>query len=260
MKQLLKQTLGIALLASTLSSCDKDDDKQAPENQDVEITRAAGDSSAVVGKVNEFRNHAGLTLNIVPAAPASGRREINWDGVPADLISPLLFPANFFNATDAAAPDGRKRGLVYTPADAALLISDKNFSEIDTGFRRQFAPFSKAKLFSAKGTITSEIRFLVPGTNIPAYVTSFGLIFSDVDNADATAVAIYEGDKLIGTVKAQAADKKFSFVGLHTHRARITRIKITSGNTILSAGVQDGATRDIVVMDDFIYNEPLPLK
>jgi hypothetical protein len=261
MKNLLKQTLGISLLALTLSSCDKNEDQQPTfQNRNVEVTVAAGDSIAIISKVNEFRNHAGSTLNTFPRGSVNGRREINWDGVPADFISPRLFPSSFFNSTDPAAPDGRKRGLVYSPNDAALLVSDKGFSEVDTAMKRQFAQFSKNKLFSPKGTTTSEIRFMVPGTNIPAFVTSFGLIFSDVDNAEATVVAVYDGIKLIGIAKAQTADKKFSFVGLHTHSSKITRVKIISGNTVLAAGIQEGVMNDIVVMDDFIYNEPVELK
>lgn len=261
MKNLLKQSVGLALLTWTLSSCDKNGDHQPTfVNRDVEVTVAAGDSSAIISKVNQFRSHAGLTLNTVPNGSVNGRREINWDGVPADFISPRLFPPNFFNSSDPSAPDARKRGLVYTPNEATLLISDKSFSEIDTAFRRQFVQFSKNKLFSPSGTTTSEIRFMVPGTNTPAYVTSFGLIFSDVDNPDATLVAIYDGIKLIGIAKAQTADKKFSFVGLHTHNSKITRVRIISGNSILAAGVRDGASNDIVVMDDFIYNEPVSVK
>ncbi|KQM77945.1 hypothetical protein ASE74_16240 [Pedobacter sp. Leaf216] len=261
MKNLLKQSIGLALLAWTLSSCDKNGDQQPTfENRDIEVTAAAGDSSAIISKLNQFRSHAGPTLNTVPVGAVNGRREINWDGVSDDFISPRLFPTNFFNSIDPSAPDARKRGLVFAPNDAALLVSDKSFAEIDTAFRRQFAQFSKNKLFSPKGTTTSEIRFMVPGTNTPAYVTSFGLIFSDVDNTDATVVAIYDGSKLIGVVKAQAADKKFSFIGLHTHKLRITRVRIISGNSVLASGVRDGASNDIVVMDDFIYNEPVAIK
>lgn len=256
MKNVIKQTLCIGLLGFSLSSCDENENTQTPvNNQDQEITLSAGDSTMIIGKINQFREHTGNTINLLPKA-IGGRREVNWDGVPAEFISPALFPGDFFNSTDAAAADGRKRGLVYIPANAALLVSDKNFAEIDTAFKSQFKAFSKAKLFSAKGTTTTEIKFLLPGTNNAAYVTSFGLVFSDVDNAESTIVAIYDGDKLIGTAKAQVADKQFSFVGLHVHNAKITRIKITSGNAVLAAGVKDGASKDVVVMDDFIYNEP----
>jgi hypothetical protein len=259
MNNLFKQATCIALLGLSLSSCDKNDDHQNPgENKKVEITLASGDSSAVIGKINQFREQTGNPINLTPKVK-DGRREINWDGVPADLLSPLLFPANFFNPTEATAPDGRKRGLVYIPANAALLVSDKNFAEIDTAFKSQFTAFSRNKLFSAKGTNITEVNFQLPGTSTPAYVTSFGLIFSDVDNAEATTVEIYEGTKLISSAKAQAANKKFSFVGLHTSDVRITRVKITSGNTALAPGIQDGSAKDMVAMDDFIYSEPKAL-
>jgi len=34
-------------------------------------------------------------------------------------------------------------------------------------------------------------------------------------------------------------------------------VRITSGNAALSAGVLDGGAIDLVVMDDFIYGEPI---
>jgi hypothetical protein len=41
--------------------------------------------------------------------------------------------------------------------------------------------------------------------------------------------------------------------------AKITRLEITSGSGVLSAGVKDvsdGGSKDLVVMDDFLYDEP----
>jgi hypothetical protein len=259
MNNLFKHVTFIALLGLSLSSCNKNDDHELPgENENLEITLASGDSSAVIGKINQFREKTGNQINVTSLA-RDGRREINWDGVPAEFVSPLLFPTNFFNPTETTAPDGRKRGLVFTPANAALLVSDKRFAEIDSAFKNQFTAFSKTKLFSSKGTIITEINFQLPGTKTPAFITSFGLVFSDVDNADATTVEIFKGTKLIVKAKAQAANKKFSFVGLHTLKSRITSVKITCGNIVLAPGVQDGSAKDVVVMDDFIYSEPKAL-
>jgi hypothetical protein len=42
----------------------------------------------------------------------------------------------------------------------------------------------------------------------------------------------------------------------------VARVVITSGNAALSAAVNDlssGGTKDLVVMDDFVYGEPQPL-
>jgi len=255
MKELLKTTAIVGLFAFSIAGC-KDDDVQAPGVvSNVEVTLAAGDSSAVIGKVNQFREITGNPLNSVPTA-TFGRREINWDGVPSEAISPLEFPPSFFNPTDPASPAGRKRGLVYVPANVPLLVSDKNFSEIDPSYASEFKAFSKNKLFIAKGSIITEIEFRLPGTNTPAYVSSFGLIFSDVDNPKSTVVRIYEGDKLLWESSALAADKAFSFVGLHSTKNKITRVKIISGNAALAKGTLDSPIKDLVVMDDFIYSEP----
>ena len=41
------------------------------------------------------------------------------------------------------------------------------------------------------------------------------------------------------------------------------KLKIIAGNAVLQAGVKDvsaqGGTKDLVVMDDFFYSEPLPI-
>jgi len=258
MKNILKQTTGLVLIGIAVMSCGKNDgyDDYLDNRGDIQLFSAAGDSSAIIGKINQFRDLAGKALNSTPNA-TGGRREINWDGVPAEFTSPGLFPANFFNLTDPAGVAGRKRGLVYTPENAQLLVSDRGFSDIDQGYSQQFFAFSKNKVFSAKGTNITEVKFFVPGTHTPAYVSSFGIIFSDVDIAGSTGIEVYDGDKLIGRAGAQAADKKFSFLGLSSSTAKFTRVRIVSGNTALANGVQDGSTKDVVVMDDLIYSEPV---
>jgi hypothetical protein len=246
-----------AVLFLVASGCNKDDDDQQnpPSEAKPEVVLAAGDSLAVISKINSFREGAGTPLNTTPGAKG-GRREINWDGVGAEFLSPLAFPAEFFNSKEQTAPDGRKRGLVYFPAQAALLVSDKNFTEIDTAFKGQFKAFSKNKLFSAKGTNVSELRFELPGLKTPAYVTSFGVIFSDVDHAESTFLELYDGQQLIAKIRAQVADKQYSFVGFHAPGYKVTRIRITAGSAALAKGSVDRAANDLVVIDDFIYNEP----
>jgi hypothetical protein len=258
MKRFFLQTVLMAVIILGVSSCDKEDDGdyQGPSAGEIELTIAAGDSADIIGKINNFREHAGTLLTTAPAA-SKGRREINWDGVPVNLLNAYPFPADFFNSLDSTTPDGRKRGLIYVPANASLRVSDNNFSDIDPSYATQFNAFSKSKLFSANGTNVTEIRFKVAGTNKDAYVTSFAAVFSDVDNPTATVVEAYTGNALIASVKSPVADKKFSFVGIHSHQPKITRIRITSGNTALAAGVVDSGTTDVVVMDDFIYSDPI---
>jgi hypothetical protein len=59
-------------------------------------------------------------------------------------------------------------------------------------------------------------------------------------------------------VPASPGDGSLSFFGVVFRDPRIFRVRITSGNT--APGPDDGGTQDIVMMDDFIYGEPQPLR
>ena len=254
MKNIL--TAGISLIAIVaFSSCDKDNDDvyNPPVNNNLSVNRAAGDSATIVVSMNQFRIIAGDPVNTTPGV-TGGRREVNWDGV-ADNS-----PADFFNATDAAAPAGRKRGLVYFPSTVLLRTSTDRFSNIDASYSNQFQPFSKQRLFNSDNSNITEVRFKVAGTNTDAFVKSFGVVLSDVDDPNATTIEAFDGNTSLGIVKAEASNGKFSFVGLTVTTAKITRVKITTGNGVLAAGVKDisdGGSKDLVVMDDFIYSEPV---
>jgi hypothetical protein len=58
-------------------------------------------------------------------------------------------------------------------------------------------------------------------------------------------------------VPAAPSDGSVSFLGVVFDDARIARVRITSGN--VAPGPDDSAKRDIVMMDDFLYSEPVPL-
>jgi hypothetical protein len=245
----------LAFACLAITGCSKDNEGKPNPSDGVETVVVAGDSAAIISKIADFRDRAGKFLNVTPGA-TKGRREINWDAVPADLLNKNSFPLDFFGAADKSLPDGRKRGIVFTPANASLRVSDNNYADIDPAYGTQFSAFSKSKLFMSIGSVVTEFEFKVPGTTTPAYVTSFGVVFTDVDNPDATVVEMYEGKTLIGKVKATAADKKFSFAGLHAQKRKITSVRIISGNKAIAPGVMDGVTNDVVAMDDFIYSEP----
>src|SRR5437773_4911796 len=58
------------------------------------VIRAQGDSLTVADTLNKFRAALGGSLNAPNSPPTdSGRREINWDGVPAALTNVDTFPA-----------------------------------------------------------------------------------------------------------------------------------------------------------------------
>src|SRR2546422_5642586 len=66
----------------------------APPGPSFAVIRAQGDSLTVADTLNKFRAALGGSLNAPNSPPAdSGRREINWDGVPAALTNVDTFPA-----------------------------------------------------------------------------------------------------------------------------------------------------------------------
>jgi hypothetical protein len=259
-----KLKVASALLAASaimISSCSKEkysSPEPIPPTVNAQVTSATGDEIAITTKLDAFRLLLGDPLNTVPGA-TGGRREVNWDAVPATFTNANNFPFDFFGASDAALPNGRKRGLILTNTGTSFRVDSTNFSEIDASYGIQFKAFSKKRLFTYLGNNVTEVTFKVPGSATDAYVKGFGVIFSDVDNADATTVEFFNGSKSLGVFKAAPAAQGFSLIGVRFPDEKVTRIKITSGNGVLGTGVKDvsdGGTKDLVVMDDFLYDEP----
>lgn len=123
-----------SVLSVTLfASCAKDDGntdyRPLPAVKSVVVT-ASGDSLAMIGKVNEFRLLAGDPLSSAPGA-TSGRREVNWDGVPAAFTNNNNFPFDFIGSADPAVGNGRKRGLILTSASTSFRTDSSLFAGID---------------------------------------------------------------------------------------------------------------------------------
>ncbi len=259
----MKHTKLLSLLFSGslfFLACNKDDDyvEAAPEPQSTIVT-ASGDLTAAL---TQFRSLLGDSLNTVPGK-ISGRREVNWDGVPAALNNNDAFPFDFFNTVGDAAPNGRKRGLLYLNNGTTFRVDSSDFAGIDASYAVQFNAFSGKRTFSGASNHITELVFQIPGQSTPAFVKGFGVVFSDVDIANSTSLEFFNGTKSLGVYKAPVAGaNSFSFLGVHFPNEKVTRVKITSGNAKLAAGVKDisdGGTNDLVVMDDFFYNEPVQL-
>jgi|SRR5438876_2165584 len=184
------------------------------------------------------------------------RREINWDGVPEGFSDPNLLPANFFNANSP-------RGVVYSTPGTGFLVSANAGGAVPTlfGFSSDFQTFSPQKLFTAVNSNVTDVSFFLPGTNVGATTSAFGLIFVDVEVANATHIEFFdEHNQLIFTRNALiGGNQGLSFLGAVAGAGeRIGRVRITSGaNTIVSNGVLGNPIDDVVVMDDFLYAEPL---
>ena len=258
-----KLTVTVALVTALLS-CSKNNDFNG-DNPEPPINKvvfsAAGDSAAIVAKLNEFRLFAGDPLNTAPGA-TTGRREVNWDAVPANFTNNNNFPLDFFGSSDPNLGNGRKRGLIIK-GNTTFRVDSTDFSEIDASYAAQFEAFSRKRLFTYTGNNVTQLTFKVPGTQTDAFVKGFGVIFSDVDVANLSTIEYFDGNKSLGVFKIAQASQGFSFLGVGFPDEKVTRVKITSGNGLLATGVKDisdGGIKDLVVMDDFLYSEPLPLQ
>lgn len=259
MKSVMFFSLVLAVLVQT--SCTKDE-KAYPQETEVKssVFKAAGDKSAINTKLDEFRAVLGGPVNTAPGN-TTGRREINWDGVPADFTNNVNFPPDFFNLKDPQGANGRKRGLEYINNGAMLRLDSSNFSEIDPSYADEFIPFSNKKSIISAGSVISELRFKVAGTNTDAYVKGFGVVFLDVDDVNSTSIEFFNGSRRLGVFKAPAGNALggFSFLGVYFPDEEVTRVKIISGNGVLVPGlkdISDGGTLDLVTFDDVLYDEP----
>jgi len=263
MKKVLNKMTVAAAVTLFAIGCSKDDNGYGNTptplpTVNAVVVSASGDSTGIVAKLNEFRVLSGDPINTAPGA-VLGRREVNWDGVPASLTNNNNFPFDFFGSADPAAANGRKRGLIYTNTGTSFRVDSTDFSEIDAAYSSQFEAFSRKRLFAYMGDNGSEVTFKVAGTNTNAFVKGFGVIFSDVDDANSTSIEYFAGTKSLGVYKAKTAPQGFSFLGISFPDEKVTRVKITSGNGVLGTGIKDisdGGAKDLVVMDDFIYDEP----
>lgn len=222
-------------------------------------------TGAIQSLVDQFRTDLGtLNPNVVGSA-GSGRREINWDGVPDAFASPAAFPGNFFNSNSP-------RGVEFTTPGVGFQVSADSdnpsatpaqFGNIDARYPSIFEPFSAQRLFTSIGSNIVDVNFFIPGSSVAATVRGFGAVFSDVDLADTSSIEYFGANgQSLGKFFAPnvaggelAANETFSFVGVSFPDAVISRVRITSGSQALAEG---NVGLDIVALDDFIFAEPVP--
>ena len=210
--------------------------------------------------VDAFRASLGNN-NGIGGTFASGRREINWDGVPDQFAAPNLMPPNFFNSNSP-------RGAVFFTLGTGFQVSANSsnptntpvrFGNIHPVYPELFSTFSPQRLFTALGSNITETLFFIPGTAQSATVNAFGAVFTDVNSEDSTTIEYFDvgGNLLLSqnVLPGSTARGSLSFLGVKFDTAKVFLVRITSGNRILKT-----PARDVVVMDDFIYGEPQGLR
>ena len=252
MKSRIKSIGGLVFsLVVLLAACEKNTD-----DSNIVVFKANGDINA---KMNEFREILGVQLNTAPGA-VGGHREINWDGVPPELVNKAL-PGDFFNPTGAGALASRQRGLIYGSPSGEFRVSTTNFAEVNAGAANQFSVFSGDKSFANISSSLWDSEFQVAGQDVAATVKGFGAVFADVDLDNTTFLEFFHDDKSLGKyyVPAKSGGSNFSFLGVYFKNEKVTRVSVGHDGKLNEGqnDISNGGTRDLVVLDDFLYDEPI---
>jgi hypothetical protein len=213
-------------------------------------------SGDIADTVAAFRNLLGASNGATAGEQATGRREINWDGAAANALdNSNTFPADFFNTT-------AKVGAVFTTDGTGFRNDSTKFAEVNPTYSDQFEFFSANKIFASVGSNMLDVLFEVAGQPTPAVSSGFGIVFSDVDVANATTIELFAQDGTsLGVIAAPVRSDStgLSFVGVSFDRPVIARVRVTLGTGALGVGVDDisaGGAKDLVVLDNLIYGEP----
>jgi hypothetical protein len=230
---------------------------------------AGPDAASIQGVVDRYRAALGDPNNGNNGPQAAGRREINWDGGGSTDTTAPVTPFDVFLNTRGGQFSTPGEGLSQAPPSGgtqgglAVLFDNPTYGDI-------FQTFSAPRLFTPVGSRITEGLFFVPGSagTVPAAVTGFGAVFTDVDKPNGTVQGQHStqidyfdaGGKLIysGRVPAAPGDGGLSFFGIVFDEPVIARVRIRTGD--VRPGQDDGqGGKDIVMMDDFLYGEPQPI-
>ncbi|SLM49797.1 conserved protein of unknown function [Nitrospira japonica] len=242
------------------------------------VFQAAGPTVASIqNTVDQYRTALGATNNGNTPGPLptnSGHREINWDGGGVDTTTAPVTPFTTFLNTRGAQFTTPGTGLSQAPPSGgpqgglATLFNNPSYGTI-------YNTFSPLRLFTPVDSNITEALFFVPGSNgtVPAKVSGFGIVFTDVDLPDGSGPSNTNGGRKASTqiecfgingellfsnvAPASPGDGNLSFIGIVFADARIAKVRITSGDA--APGPNDDGTHDIVMMDDVLYGEPQPI-
>ncbi len=225
------------------------------------VVRAAG-TAKVTAAVERYRNLLGENNGGEPGSKGTGRREINWDGVPDELAAPYALPGDFFNAP--VAPRARGAILSTTGEHVSASADSDNpagalarFANINPTYLDQFVAFSGERVFSPIGSNIVDLTFRVPGTGDAAVVRGFGAVYTDIDRPEGASFEYYDAKgRRLGSFAVPASPQGFSFLGVAYPTPVVARVRIRYGSAAL--GPNDSRRYDVAVMDDFIFGEPVP--
>jgi hypothetical protein len=231
----------------------------APQAAAITFSASGTSPAGILATVDAYRTDLGTLNANVAGSFGSGRREINWDGVPDALAAPNSLPANFFNLNSPRGVVFATPGTLVEVSANAGLSTAVRFGDINATYPNQFQTFSAQRLFTSIGSNIVDVNFFVPGSATTALTRGFGAVFTDVDIANTTSLTFFDAaNASLGTFFVPTGtipDASLSFLGVDFGSAVVSRVRITSGNAAL--GPTEGGGVDLVVMDDFLYGEPV---
>ena len=178
-----------------------------------------------------------------------GRREIDFENVPDHVADPNSLPGDFFNAAAPGFAAGLEFRGVLPGTGFEVSASAASSEPIEFGFPAGFTPFSGERLFTPTGETIFDILFFDPARpEVPALTRGLGIVFTDVEDDRATLSFFDRFDNLLfeDTI-ASGANASLSFFGAIFTDFEIARVRVNAG----IVGV------DSIVMDDFIFGEPV---
>ncbi len=247
---------------------------EVPEPNEV-VFSASGNINGIVELFRDVVDMGGVNNGNEIGSQGDGFREIDWDGGAV----PFNMPANFFNNQNRPV-NGLPRGVEFSTASnfslfgvsnpvlpADPFFGDNEFDTFNSTYPDQFTTFSSPRLFAPLDLNFMDVDFFEPGVfdedgnPVPALVTGFGAIFTDVDLPDSTKLEFFDGDgDLLLSQFVEPDPEGLSFLGVVFDQPVVSKVRITSGNVPLRLGLEDdpfGTGVDVVAMDNFIYGEPV---
>ena len=208
--------LSLACLA-TLAMLPAAAEASASNQPAVNVQQAAGTSAAAIqSTVDAYRADLGTLNPNIAGSFGSGRREINWDGVP-DAFSVAKRPSRRLLQRQLAA--GRR---LHTPGSGFQVsanagVAPIEFDNINPTYSSLFTVFSPQRLFTAIDSKFTDVDFFVPGSSTPATTSGFGSVFTDVDGArEDPDQVLRRGTRPLATfdVPASPGSETLSFLGV----------------------------------------------
>ena len=218
---------------------------------------------------NAFRTAAGADNGVTATPQSGGRREINWDAV-------LLNGTDFNNNTTVIVPNKitgipinrfQARGVSF---GEVLAVSNDGFVSANANVANQFPAFSTTNTFAAFNSIKYTVNFVLASapttTPVQAATRGFGAIFLDVEQANSSSIEYFNGTLSLGKFfVTPSASGQPQFLGVLFNSPVVTRVVVTGGTTQVfnfnngqvTSGPAESATTDLVVVDDFVYAEPV---